>query len=258
MNKHIIFFLGITLAAGLSSGAIEPAYNPAAEIEATRATLSKWMETQQVISKERREWQQGREILQARLELIKNEVAGLQQKIKQTESTVAEADQRRAALQAENDQVKATAAQLAETVAEFEAKIRELNPRLTEPLRTKLQPLYQRIPEDPKKTRVSVAERYQNVLGILNELNKANNEINVVFEVRNLADGKPAEVRTMYVGLAQAYFFSSKGEAGIGRPGAAGWEWQSANDQARNIELALEILANKHTPAFVPLPVKIQ
>ena len=41
----------------------------------------------------------------------------------------------------------------------------------------------------------------------------------MVTEVRTLSDGKPAEVRTVYVGLAQAYFVSPKGDAGIGRPG---------------------------------------
>ena len=108
------------------------------------------------------------------------------------------------------------------------------------------------------QARASVAERAQNVLGILNEANKANTEINVSFEVHNLSDGTPSEVQAIYVGLAQAYFVSAKGEAGVGRPGPDGWVWTPSNGVASRINRALEIIQGKHAPSFVPLPVKIQ
>ncbi len=97
-----------------------------------------------------------------------------------------------------------------------------------------------------------------NVLGILNEVNKANGEITVTFEVRELAGGKPSEVRVLYVGLAQAYYVSASGEAGIGRPSPAGWVWEPSKAVANDVLTALEIVQGKHTPAFVPLPVKFQ
>jgi hypothetical protein len=147
---------------------------------------------------------------------------------------------------------------LTEVVTGMEVEIRRLFKRLPEPIQTKLQPLYQRIPEDPAKTRVSAAERFQNVLGILNEVNKANNEITVSYEVHHLADGKPSEVKVIYVGLAQAYYVSARGEAGIGRPGAEGWTWEPSETIARDVTIALEILQGKHTPVVVALPAKIQ
>ena len=55
--------------------------------------MGKWIETQQIISKERKDWQQGKEILLGRLELVKQEVATLEEKIKQAETSVAEADE---------------------------------------------------------------------------------------------------------------------------------------------------------------------
>ena len=96
------------------------------------------------------------------------------------------------------------------------------------------------------------------MLGILNELNKANNEITVSYEVHDLADGKPSEVQAIYVGLAQAYYVSASGEAGIGRPARDGWKWEPSKAVAGDVLMALEILQGKHTPAFVPLPVKLQ
>jgi hypothetical protein len=233
--------------------------SPAAPtLEETRLMMGKWIETQQIISKERKEWQQGKEILLQRMELVKQETATLEEKILQTEQSVAEANKKREERVAENEQLKGIGAQLAEAVTGMEGDVRRLFKRIPEPLQTKLQPLSQRMPEDPAKTRVSVAERFQNVLGVLNELNKANNEITVSYEVHELAGGRPAEVRAIYVGLAQAYYVSASGEAGIGRPTEDGWSWQSSNALAGEVLMALEILEGKHSPAFVPFQVTLQ
>lgn len=230
----------------------------AQSIEESRLILGKWIETQQIISKERNEWQQGREILQSRLELVKTEIASLDEKIAQAEATVAQANVKRDELLGEAEQLKAASSQLIEAVTTMEAEVRRLYAMVPEPVQTKLQPLFQRVPDQDSQSRVSVAERFQNVLGILNELNKANNELTVNFEVRNLADGKPAEVRALYIGLAQAYYVSAKGEAGIGRPAENGWQWESSKDVGHDVLMALEILQGKQTPAFVPLPVKMK
>jgi hypothetical protein len=114
------------------------------------------------------------------------------------------------------------------------------------------------MPEDAAKTRVSAAERFQNVLGILNELNKANNDISVNVEVRDLGDGKKSEVQAIYIGLTQAYYISARGEAGIGRPTPDGWKWEPSKAISREVLAALEIIQGKQSPAFVPLPVKLK
>jgi hypothetical protein len=92
----------------------------------------------------------------------------------------------------------------------------------------------------------------------VNEVNKANNEINVAYEVHNLADGKPSEVKTIYVGLAQAYYVSARGEAGIGRPSAEGWKWTPSKAISKDVLMALEIMEGKHSPVFVKVPVEFQ
>jgi hypothetical protein len=224
----------------------------------TRLTMDKWIETQQIISKERKDWQQGKEILAGRIELIQHEVSTLEAKIEQAKSAVTEAEKKRAELMIETDALKATGAHLAEVVTGMEGELRKLLANMPEPIQTKLLPLSQRIPDDPATTKVAVAERFQNVLGALSLINNANNEISVVYEVHTLADGKPSEVQAIYVGLAQAYYVSASGEAGIGRPSESGWKWEPSKAIAADVLKALEILQNKHSPAFVPLPVTIQ
>jgi hypothetical protein len=114
------------------------------------------------------------------------------------------------------------------------------------------------MPEAAAAEKVSVAERYQNVLGILNEIGKATTEVTVSYETRTLADGRRSEVQVIYVGLAQAYFVSPTGEAGIGHPTPDGWKWAPSNEIGGDVLKALEIMQGKHVPAFVPVPVKIQ
>jgi hypothetical protein len=171
---------------------------------------------------------------------------------------VVESNKKRDELTAENDRLKAVGGQLNEAVTAMEAQVRTLVKRMPEPVANKLAPLLQRIPADPKNTRVSVAERFQNVLGILGEANKANSEITVSYEIRKLADGSSSEVQVIYLGLAQAYFISPRGEAGIGRPGEDGWVWQPAPKSADAILRALEIIQGKQSPEFVPLPITIK
>jgi len=248
-----------------TSDTVAPVTKPTADaapkaptLEETRLTLSKWIETQQIISKERNDWQQGKEILQGRIELVGKEVTQLKDRIAQSEAAVQESNRKRDELTKQNAQLKETGAQLAASITQMEARVRKLAKVAPEGVAKRLEPLLQRIPADPSATRVSVAERFQNVLGILNELNKANSEITIAYEIRQLADGTSSEVQVIYVGLAQAYYLSPRGEAGIGRPTDEGWTWKPAGDQADEIYTALEIIQGKHPPAFVALPVSIQ
>jgi FtsZ-binding cell division protein ZapB len=244
------------VAAPTPAAADEPSDRPG--LEETRLTLAKWIETQQIIAKERNDWQQGKEILEGRIELVGKEVSVLKEKIAESVKAVAESDQKKERLVAENEQLKATAAQLATAVSVMEGQVRGLAKRMPQPVAERLAPLLQRIPTEASTTRVTVAERFQNVLGILNEMNRANSEISLSYEVRTLADGSSSEVQVIYVGLAQAYYLSPRGEAGIGTPGEDGWNWKPAPEIAGQLLVALEVIQGKHPPAFVPLPVEIK
>ncbi len=253
--------MGATSGAGGSAPVEANSASRASErpsLEGTRLTLEKWIQTQSLIGKERSDWNQGKDILSGRVELGKKEVTTLTEKIKSAEAAAAKGADKRTALLAENEQLKATILQVTTSVARLEGEVLRLFKLLPDPVRARVQPLLQRIPDDSANTKVSTSERFQNVVGILSAVGKANQEINVVYEVRKLADGKPAEVKTMYVGLAQAYYVSGNGEAGIGRPSEDGWRWEPAKQVAPDILRALEVIQLKHSPVFVPLPVKLQ
>jgi len=229
-------------------------------IEATRETLTKWVETKQLISKEKSEWASGKDILEDRVRLAQAETTTVRDKLKEISAAVAEAQKKRDELAAQNDKLKATAEKSKAMVIAAEKKLRPLLPQLPEPLREKLKPIIARFPEDSEKSTASMAERLQNVLGILDQASAFNSTVASVKELRTFPDGTRAEVTTVYLGLSQAYYTNREGTlAGIGHPGPDGWIWKPDNANGKKILLAVHILEGKEKGAtFIDLPVKIQ
>lgn len=228
-------------------------------IDNVRTTLEKWIETRRLISKEKQDWALGREMLNEQIGLVQREITSLGEKITQAKESITDADTKRAELEAENNKFKNASNTLKIIVDELEARTIALNKRLPDPIQERIKPLSQRLPQDPNETKLSLAQRFQNLIGILNEVNKFNREIIVTSEVRTLTDGNVAEVTAIYIGLGQAYYIGAKGTvAGIGRPSEDGWNWEPANEAAAKIADTVAILKNEKVAGFIPLPVKVQ
>lgn len=244
---------GVALALGLPAALCA---QTADQDETGRATVEKWIETRRLISQEKQDWRIGRDVLESRVGIIQKETAALQEKIGQATNETADVDRKLADLSSQEQQAQAASERMRVVIADAETRVKALLERTPEPVREKVKQLSQRLPQNSADTKIGLPERYQNVIGILNELGKANGEIARVTEIRDLG-GKPTQVETVYVGLAQAYYVSAAGEAGIGRPGANGWQWQPSNALAPRISEIIQMLQNKASAQFVSLPVKI-
>jgi hypothetical protein len=122
-----------------------------------------------------------------------------------------------------------------------------------------VKPLSQRLPDDANETKLSLAERFQNVVGILNEVDKFNREISVTSEVRTLADGSSVEVTSLYIGIGEAYYVSANGAiAGVGVASEQGWIWKPANEAAPQIADVIAVLKNEKVASFIQLPVEVK
>ena len=226
-------------------------------IELTRDALEKWVETRRTIGVERRDWALGKDLLDSRIDVLDRELKTLADRTKEVESTLTEADRKRDALAQEAGALKDASSQLAAMAAQLETKVKGLVKRFPVPLAEKLKPLTQRLPEDSTSTTLSLAVRFQNVVGIINEANRFNREITQSSEIRKLADGSSVEVTAVYLGLAQGYYVGAGGRiAGIGRGTPEGWTWTESNDNGPAIERIVAILRNQKPAAFVPIPVK--
>jgi chaperonin cofactor prefoldin len=246
----------LLLAGAAASHAQEPAQP---NLQSSRDTVAKWVETQQILAREKKDWQDGKEILERRVELLESEIRSLETKLEESRSTLGEADRRRYEVVSEGESLRVATAALAERVERLEGKVRTLLSRSPEPLRNRVAPLSQRLPAPGTATTLSLGERYQNAIGVLNEVNKFQRDVTVASEIRTLSDGARVEVQALYLGLAQGYYVTADGSAaGVGVPTDEGWDWTQSNDLAPAVQQAISILQNESVPAYVPLPVTLR
>lgn len=228
-------------------------------IDETRTVLQSWVETEQTISREKQDWKVGRQILQDRIDLLQGEITDLETKIAESQKAVTEADQKREAMTKDNENLKKAADSLTVLIGKLEGRVKDqLLPRLPKILQDKIAPLSQRLPEAGKETKLSLGNRFQNVVGLLNETNKFNSTVTSATAVRPIDGGPESEVKEIYLGLGQAYYVTNDGsKAAVGRPGVRGWDWTPVSDRAPEISRVFRILSDEQQAEFVPLPVKI-
>lgn len=250
--------LGAATAQAPSAPPAQPA-EVAARIEETRDVIDRWVETRRIISEEMRDWVLGKDMLESRVEILRGEVGEVEGRIVEAEKSVSDADRKAADLVARNDALKASATELMAVAAGLETRVKDLVRKLPDPIREKLRPLISRLPEDPSKSELALSTRFQNVVGIVNEVNKFSKEITTTSEVRRLPDGTSAEVTAVYLGVAQGYYVGAGGKlAGIGGAGDSGWTWTPSNEHAASIAKVVAILKNEAPAEFVPIPLGVR
>ena len=234
------------------------AYN-SADITNTKAVLEKWVETRRIISQEKRDMMLAQEMLNERIALVQREIESLHGKIKEAQANIDQADKKRADMIEENEKLKTTSQFLTGVAVSLESSTKQLLERLPDAVSERVKPLSQRLPKDSAKTELSVSERFQNVVGILNEVDKFNREISVTSEVRTLSDNSSVEVAVIYFGIGRAYYTNAKGDiAGTGAAGDNDWVWKPENGIGLSITEAIAILKNEKAASFVQLPVEIK
>ena len=201
MNRAVIVGLLAGLAA-LSSAHVR-AEAPVAE---TRSTLEKWVETRQLISKTRSDWQTDKETLDQTIQLYERELKSIDEQLSKVSTNSTQVDKERETALTEQRELNEALDKVNTLVVGLEKKIVQLAPSFPPPLTEKIQSLLKRIPADPATSRSSGLERLQNVVGIINEVDKFNAAVTVVSEVQKDPSGAEVQVETMYVGLGQAYF----------------------------------------------------
>jgi FtsZ-binding cell division protein ZapB len=198
-------------------------------------------------------------MLQDRIELTRDQIESLRERTAETGRSIGETDRQRQELVEENERLEAASASIRETVVGLEARTRALVARLPDPAKERVNLLVQRLPRDPESTELSLSDRFLDVVGILNELDKFNREITVTSEVHALEGGRSLEVAALYVGLGQGYYVSPDGKlAGVGRPTENGWSWTLHDDAAAEIAKAIAILEDGDVADFVNLPLRVE
>jgi carbon monoxide dehydrogenase subunit G len=254
MKRFLTTGLPLLLAGALIAGAATDS-----PVAAARSTLEQWVQTRQLISKTRSDWQADKELLEQSVRMFERELQNLAEQLAAVSTNRTRVDEEREAALAQQAALNAALERARELAGSLEQRVVALAPALPPPLQEKIQPLLNRIPAATAASRVGPVERLQNVVGLLNEVDKFNAAVTVVSEVQKKSDGAEVQVEVLYVGLAQAYFVDKSGQyAGVGRPSPSGWQWSERPELAGRIRQALAVYQNTTPAAFVALPVHIQ
>ncbi len=219
--------------------------------------LERWIEARNLISAEREAWRVGSEMLESRIELVENEGRELAEHTRKILGGVYDADRELLDLQKEREMLKESVVGLTLVIHELEVRVVALLARSPAALQEHVKPLLQRIPKT-RESKNTLSERFQNVIGVLNEVNKFARDITVTSEVKLLEDGKTAEVTAIYLGIGVGYYYNDKGNiAGFGYPGTESWVWESDASLVQPVADAVSIFRNEKPAAYVTLPVTV-
>ena len=251
MKKKLLLCLGLSATFSLSVAQDK--------IDTIRDTLEQWVETQQIISETKSDWALEKSILLDSEKLLSSELERLNQAIKDLDATATAADEERTILAAEKELLAEASAIVEANVGVLETQVKTIVKTFPEPLVDNIKPLIRRLPKDPNTTKSTLGERVQNIVGILSQADKFNGSITQTSESREVDGGRVIEVRTLYWGLGGAFYVDTAGEyAGVGFPGADGWEWPKIDGAGPQIKRLLGVYEGSEDIQFVEVPASIK
>jgi len=248
--------LRLAIVAVMSVAALLRAETPLNE---ARTTLDKWVETRQLISKTKTDWQSDKEMLEQSIQLISRELRAVEEQMAKLSTNNSQAEKERVQAEASLKSSSECLDQAKQFATEVEGKVAGLLPELPNPLQEVLKPFVNRMPTNSAITKLPVNERMQVLVGMLNEVDKFNSALSIFNEKRANEKGEQMAVETVYVGLGVAYFVNATGSfAGTGSPGGRGWEWTPQPELASSVRDVLKIYRNEQPARFVLLPIAIK
>lgn len=246
--------LGVLLAPlSGQEAAPPPAPKPIEPLPATvQEKIREWVKTRKQIAQEAADWEAEKRSLADLNDLRKKEITQIDAFIAAAGERLQDAEKQRTELLAEEESLRTWRASVEERIVKLEANLRAQLPKFPPPLRDKAGDAIARL-EDPQPD-TPLQNRYRDVLAILGEVGNFHNTLTIDTELRDF-DGAQIEVDVLYLGLAQAWYVDRTGRhAGIGRPGAEGWQWTDDASLAGRIRDAIAIQRKLAPPAFVGLP----
>lgn len=230
------------------------------ELDSARGLVEQWVQVEETVSREAVAWKEKESSLRDLIEVSQMEISKLKEELSRIDASTTQADEQRIQMVEEREDLARRVERIRGFLIETELRLRELEPVFPSPLKRSLAPLYARIPENPQSTRLGVAERMQTVITMLTTVLAFDDKVTVDLDVRELSDGSSGEVKTLWVGLAAAYYLdSANGEAGYGQMSETGWQWVSQSGLRDDIEEAVALAEGQTQEArFIELPVSVR
>ena len=249
------------LAPALWLGGLTPkaraADNP---VDETRTTLAKWVETRQMIARLKSDWEQDRETLNSTIALFESQKERLDASLAKIGTDSEQVRKETTENQALLKQYETALEKVEEQIVGYEKRLKAAVPNFPPPLmaREQVSKVLSLVPENSDDTEVQLISRVQNLILILKAVQEFNGDLHLENEMRKRGD-KEVQVRTLYLGLGQAWFVDANGTfAGTGGPTAEGWAWKEDPSIAPQVLQAIGIYEKSHPAVYVALPAEVK
>lgn len=224
-----------------------------------KQVVQKWIEARKLISQEKADWIEDKAILEESVRVFTQQSGEITKEIDAAVEATSRTQNEYDDLKKENEDIITATETILAKVKGFEARLNKEIKSLPLYLQERLKPLTVKLPENSEESTLPVTARMQLVVAIIGEIEKFQNAITVASELRKVASGEELEVRTIYIGLAQAFYADQDGiYAGRGIPGADGWQWEDQTGLGDTINLVIDQYEEKATASFTELPVIIK
>lgn len=216
-----------------------------------RATISEIVETEARISRERSDWEARKASMAELLELHRRELELLDEELEKAGGSADEFAARKDAAAEEIARLKEARDTVRRAVSKARPRMLALADRFPQPLADEVE--IDRLKLEGWREEDEPRPALQAILSMIGAAEQFNRRVTRSVEVRDRH-----EVEVLYLGLARAYYWDRNGRAGVGTPGAGGWNWRSKPELADEISSAFDQLDRKRPPELVELPVKIE
>jgi chromosome segregation ATPase len=224
----------------------------------TQTIIQEWVRTEQLISQERRQWEEERPVIGNILQILDAEREGLNEQISRAQEITSRANEERTALVEELSGYEATSETLESRVIDYERQLSVIANYLPAVLREELAPRYSRIGASTQTGSLSLSERSQAVFSIMAGITNFDSRMTLTTEVLDEIQNQSVEVRVLYFGLARAFYVNNNRTiGGYGVPSENGWQWYPQNDMSTTIGRALDIHETRVSPQLIGLPMEI-
>jgi hypothetical protein len=225
-------------------------------IHAVEKSASEWVKTRAETVRLESEWASDQVLLKSTINALKERAQTIEEKRNELKAKTAD---ERAELDALAVKRKAAAEELdvvEQRLNKLSAQLLQLRPTLPPRLSDALEMSFRSL----AGTELSVGERMQFVMTVLNRCAQFNRSINHGAEVLSLEGESGAKsLEVIYWGLSHGYALDpAAGKAWFGSPGAERWQWEPRPEAAARIAELLAIHNDKADPAFVTVPAHVK
>lgn len=248
------------LTAIVSAGPFLTARAAENPVAVTRTTLAKWVETRQMIARLKADWAQDRETLNSTIALFESQLERLKASLEKLGTDNGQVIKETAENDALLKEYEGALKGVEKLVVGYEKRLKAVVTKFPPPLmeREQVSKILSLVPENSDDTKVQLISRVQNLILILKAVQEFNGDLHLENEIRQRGD-KEVKVRTLYLGLGQAWFVDEAGTfAGTGGPSAEGWAWKEDAAIAPQVLQAIAIYEKSQPAVYVALPAEVK